>query len=129
MHSHRGRMGTRNKDYKVNSQLSSKILVLGYFFLASLYLYASINNAIDNLTSNRTIGAIILLSYSIFMLIGLIKNQRIFGIISFINFLILFVFLVYFIILGLPTINTFLALMLMLSTFGLFLSLNSLKKK
>lgn len=106
-------------------QLSNKFLVLFYCILTCVYLVASIYKGLDNLTGNRTIGAILAFVYFTTLSFGLIKKPRIFSVISLFNFVIGSLFIVVVIFAGLPSFNLLLLAYLLLGILGVYLSLNS----
>ena len=105
--------------------LSNKILISVYCLLACWFLFASINNAVENLAGNRTLGASLALGYCIFMTMGLVNARRAFAVISSLSFFAGCLLVGYFIFLGLPNVNGSLVVVLFGGIAGLVLSLNS----
>jgi hypothetical protein len=97
------------------------MLILGYAFLACLYAFATVTNSIDNFSGNRNIGSMALLSYFLFMLVGIIKFTRLFSWLSSFNFLVGSALVLYLVV-GLSTMNWFLMLALLLGILGFVMS-------
>ncbi len=109
------------------SKVCHKILIFGYAALAILYFYASINNAYENIYGNRTIGAIILLTYFSIMVTGLIKRSVVFSLVSILNFILGTVFFVWLVSVGLPQISIPLLIYTFLGILGIIISAMSFR--
>jgi hypothetical protein len=110
------------------TKLSYRLLILGYAFLACIYVFATISNSIDNFSGNRNIASMALLSYFVFMLVGIIKYTRLFSWLSSFNFILGTAGVLYLVV-GLSIINWFLLLVLLLGISGLVLSVNLAVKR
>ena len=110
------------------TKLSYRLLILGYAFLACVYAFATVINSIDNFSGNRNIASMALLSYFVFMLVGIIKFRRLFSWLSSFNFLVGSAVVLYLIV-GLSIMNWFLMLVLLLGILGFVMSTNLAVKR
>lgn len=104
---------------------SYAVLVLGYFLFSGLWLIILINNALSELTGNRTVLALSIFLYLAIMCYGLIKWRRMFSRISALNFLAGSTISGLFLLSIFPTANVFLLIAFILGLSGLYLSLKS----
>ena len=113
--------------YKNMSKIpkSYAALVLGYFLFSGVWLLILTNNAVSNLTGNRTILALSVFLYLAIMCYGLLKWRRMFSKISALNFLVGSIIAGLMLLSIFPTANVFILIAFILGLIGLALSLKS----
>ena len=96
-----------------------------YMLLAIIGLIILSNNAIENLTGNRTLVAAVIFSYLLLMCIGLYYKKRIFLIISGINFIFGIGFVTLANLMLFTSKNNYITAIIIFSYIGLFISIIS----
>ncbi len=109
--------------------VNRNILILIYSILASIYLLATINNFLDNPTGNRTLGAVLAFGYFLGMIIGLIKFQHFFALLSAFNFFIVVGIIFWIQLIIFPKVYSGYIIASLFSISGLLLSIKLIQKK
>jgi len=104
-------------------QKSEVLLLSMYAFMAIVWLVISVNNASQNITGNRTIGAGIFCVYLTLMSLGIRYFPRVFSVISTLNFMAGLGVVGWLTAFGWPDYNWFLLLVLVGGLAGLLLSI------
>ena len=112
----------------MNHILKRNILILIYSIFATIYLFATINNFLDNPNGNRTLGAFLAFGYFLCMIIGLIKLQHFFALLSAFNFLIVTVIIFWIQLIVFPKIYIGYIIASIFTIFGLLLSIKLMQK-